>query len=93
MKAEEGVWKKCNGQKRSGKSSVTLQEKSYQDMCDVLKKVRSRAYKAVNFAMVQAYWAVGRLIVEDEQQGKNVQNTAKLPIKPGKHDSLMDRFL
>jgi hypothetical protein len=27
-------------------------------------------YKAVNFAMVQAYWNIGRLIVEDEQNGE-----------------------
>lgn len=26
--------------------------------------------KQRNFAMVQAYWSVGQLIVEDEQQGK-----------------------
>ena len=36
----------------------------------VLETARQSAYKAVNFAMVQAYWQVGRLIVEDEQNGK-----------------------
>ena len=36
----------------------------------VLESARKSAYKAVNFAMVQAYWQVGRLIVEDEQNGK-----------------------
>ena len=36
----------------------------------VLQSARQTAYKAVNFAMVQAYWQVGRLIVEDEQKGK-----------------------
>ena len=36
----------------------------------VLQSARQTAYKAVNFAMVQAYWQVGRLIVEDEQNGK-----------------------
>lgn len=56
--------------KKVERSSVILQERLYQDICDVLKKARSTAYKAVNFAMVQAYWSVGQLIVEDEQQGK-----------------------
>ena len=35
----------------------------------VLESARQSAYKAVNFAMVQAYWQIGRLIVEDEQKG------------------------
>lgn len=36
----------------------------------VLETARRSAYKAVNFAMVQAYWQIGRLIVEDEQKGE-----------------------
>ena len=43
----------------------------------VLETARQSAYKAVNFAMVQAYWQIGRLIVEDEKTAKTVQNTAK----------------
>ena len=27
-------------------------------------------YRAVNFTMVQAYWNIGRIIVEEEQKGK-----------------------
>ena len=40
------------------------------DIREVLLSARKTAYKAVNFAMVSAYWNVGRLIVEDEQHGK-----------------------
>jgi predicted nuclease of restriction endonuclease-like (RecB) superfamily len=36
----------------------------------VLKKARNSAHNAVNAAMVQAYWQIGRLIVEDEQGGE-----------------------
>jgi len=36
----------------------------------VLEEARSTAYRAVNFAMVQAYWYIGRIIVEQEQKGK-----------------------
>jgi predicted nuclease of restriction endonuclease-like (RecB) superfamily len=36
----------------------------------VLEQARSSAYRAVNTAMVQAYWQVGRLIVEHEQGGR-----------------------
>lgn len=39
------------------------------DIREVLLSARKTAYKAVNFAMVSAYWNVGRLIVEDEQHG------------------------
>ena len=42
----------------------------YDAIRQVLETARQSAYKAVNFAMVQAYWQVGRLIVEDEQRGK-----------------------
>ena len=37
----------------------------------VLEQARQSAYRAVNFAMVMAYWAIGRLIVEKEKQGKD----------------------
>ena len=39
------------------------------DIREVLLSARKTAYKAVNFAMVSAYWNVGRRIVEDEQHG------------------------
>lgn len=39
------------------------------DIREVLLSARTTAYKAVNLAMVSAYWNVGRLIVEDEQHG------------------------
>lgn len=36
----------------------------YSEIKHILTDARSRAYRAVNTAMVQAYWHVGRLIVE-----------------------------
>jgi len=43
----------------------------YREIRSVLKSARSSAYRAVNTAMVQAYWQVGRLIVVHEQGGKD----------------------
>ena len=43
----------------------------YRDIRSVLESARSSAYRAVNTAMVHAYWQVGRLIVEHEQGGKS----------------------
>jgi hypothetical protein len=42
----------------------------YRQVRSVLDQARSTAYCAVNFAMVGAYWQVGRLIVEHEQGGR-----------------------
>ena len=43
----------------------------YSAIRHVLETARQSAYKAVNHAMVQAYWQIGRLIVEDEQKGES----------------------
>ena len=37
----------------------------------ILNEARSSAYRAVNFAMVQAYWRIGMVIVEYEQEGES----------------------
>lgn len=42
----------------------------YQEIRTVLEAARAGAFRAVNAAMVQAYWNVGRLIVEHEQGGQ-----------------------
>lgn len=42
----------------------------YRRVHAVLAEARSRAWQAVNSAMVAAYWEVGRMIVEEEQAGK-----------------------
>ena len=36
----------------------------------ILKNARQKAYTAINSAMVEAYWEIGRRIVEEEQNGK-----------------------
>jgi len=45
-------------------------EPLYREIRSVLEAARASAYRAVNAAMVQAYWQVGRLIVEHEQKGR-----------------------
>ena len=37
---------------------------------EILAESRSRAHRAVNAAMLAAYWHIGREIVEEEQRGK-----------------------
>lgn len=43
----------------------------YESIRTVLDSARQNAYRAVNFAMVESYWQIGQLIVEEEQQGNN----------------------
>jgi predicted nuclease of restriction endonuclease-like (RecB) superfamily len=42
----------------------------YQRIREILEKARERVYYTANFEMVQAYWNIGREIVEEEQKGK-----------------------
>jgi len=41
----------------------------YDKIKEVIEGSRNTAYRAVNFAMVQGYWHIGKLIVEQEQGG------------------------
>jgi predicted nuclease of restriction endonuclease-like (RecB) superfamily len=41
----------------------------FTDIKAILEHARTQVKQTVNSAMVQAYWQIGRLIVEDEQQG------------------------
>lgn len=43
----------------------------YAAIRQVLQEARQSAYRSVNSAMVQAYWRIGCLIVEGEQEGKS----------------------
>lgn len=45
-------------------------EAAYRSIAEILRTARATAYRAVNQAMVEAYWQIGRVIVEHEQQGK-----------------------
>jgi predicted nuclease of restriction endonuclease-like (RecB) superfamily len=43
----------------------------HHDIKNILAQARGKARAAVNSAMVEAYWLIGRRIVEEEQQGEN----------------------
>jgi hypothetical protein len=46
-------------------------ESAYKEIKAILETARLRAYTAVNSAMVQAYWEIGKVITQEEQKGKN----------------------
>ena len=51
-------------------SEKSLSPEFYREIAETLKTARTRAYRAIDSLMVEAYWNVGRRIVEEEQQGK-----------------------
>lgn len=42
----------------------------YSEIKTLIEQSRSKIYQAVNFAMVQTYWQIGKRIFEEEQNGK-----------------------
>ncbi|MCD6526747.1 MAG: DUF1016 family protein [Desulfuromonas sp.] len=53
----------------------------YSDIRQILQSARTKAYTAVNTAMVEAYWLIGKRIVEEEQQGEERAKYGKYLIK------------
>ena len=51
------------------------------DVKSILVNARQKAYSAVNTAMVEAYWLVGKRIVEEEQNGNERAEYGKEIIK------------
>ena len=52
-------------------SKMPTSQPLFQAIRNVVAEARQSLQRTVNHTMVQAYWQVGRLIVEDEQQGKS----------------------
>ncbi|MCQ2328925.1 MAG: DUF1016 N-terminal domain-containing protein [Paludibacteraceae bacterium] len=51
------------------------------DIKSIVAQSRQQAYAAVNQAMVNAYWQIGKRIVEEEQQGKERADYGKQLLK------------
>ena len=51
----------------------SIDQNFLKNVSDVLEQARKQAKTAVNLSMVYAYYEIGRMIVEEEQCGKNVQ--------------------
>lgn len=50
-----------------------LERSIYLSIKEILTSAREKAYKAVNFAMVEAYWNVGKLIVEAQDGNERAE--------------------
>lgn len=49
---------------------IVVREAFFEDIRQILTEARQKTYRAINFAMVNAYWHVGKRIVKEEQVGK-----------------------
>jgi len=53
----------------------------FEQILQIVQQARSQVKQAVNSQMVQAYWQIGRLIVEHEQQGQARAEYGKAQLK------------
>ncbi len=49
---------------------MKIKKSIYREVKNIIEQARSQSLRAVNFAMVQAYWNIGQVIVEEEQKGR-----------------------
>jgi len=62
-------------------SNELANQSFYDQVKAILIKARETVYRKINFTMAEAYWNVGRMIVEEEQQGKARAEYGKNLIK------------
>ncbi len=48
---------------------MQIEQKFISDIKDLLAAARQKAYTTINLVMVEAYWNIGKRIVEEEQNG------------------------
>jgi hypothetical protein len=51
------------------KTTPSSFEKFYSTVKNILEEARANVYRVANNKMVQAYWSIGQMIVEEEQKG------------------------
>ena len=57
----------------------------YVSIKEILQTARNTAYKQVNFTMVEAYWNIGKQIVQEEQKGEDRAQYGTYLIKELSH--------
>lgn len=63
------------------KTTSTLTPGFINEMKQIVQQARQKAYSAINAAMVEAYWQLGKRIVEQEQAGKERADYGKQLLK------------
>lgn len=63
------------------KSKNIVTKNFYGEIKQILDKARSTTLRTVNFLMVESYWNIERLIVEEEFKGKNRADYGNFLVK------------
>lgn len=58
-----------------------LDQDLFSNIKQVIEQARTQVKQTINTAMVQAYWQIGRLIVEEEQQGQSRAQYGKAQLQ------------
>jgi hypothetical protein len=53
----------------------------YQSIKNIITLSRQRVYRMANSALLETYWQIGKIIVEDEQQGYTKAQYGKATLK------------
>lgn len=64
-----------------GKNITIISSNIFEDARKIVEIARREAYAAINQTMVNAYWQLGKRIVEEEQKGKNRAEYGKQLLK------------
>lgn len=60
---------------------MELQSQLIADIKSIISEARAKVYRQTNTALLQMYWDIGRLIVEDEQNGEKRAEYGKAVLK------------
>jgi len=58
-----------------------MNRRFYENVKNVLIKARGNIYRTINFEMVTAYWDIGRLIIDEEQRGRQKSDYGEYLLK------------
>ena len=62
-------------------SKPVVNDQIYSDIKAMLIEAREKVYRSINVTMVTTYWNIGRIIVEEEQRGKDKAEYGEYLIK------------
>ena len=60
---------------------MELQSSLFKNISQIISDARQTAYRSGNSIMLRMYWEIGRLIIEDEQQGHHKAQYGKASLK------------
>jgi len=60
---------------------MDIQNSLFNNIAQVISEARQAAYRSSNGIMLRMYWEIGRLIIEDEQQGQEKALYGKATLK------------